>query len=79
MLNNTILLGDNPPHDIWNETWASQLTATDYIVNYVASKLPGITIYPAMGNHGKNMHVGLILCPVYVHMYHCIPLCRDMA
>ena len=45
--------GDNPPHDIWNETWTSQLNATDYIVNYVASKLPNVTIYPAFGNHGK--------------------------
>lgn len=46
-------IGDNPPHDVWNETWTSQLNATNYVVNYVASKLPNVTIYPAIGNHGK--------------------------
>lgn len=55
---NNCTVGDNPPHDIWNETWTSQLNATDYVVNYVASKLPNVTIYPAFGNHGK-------LCMLY--------------
>ena len=65
-------LGDNPPHDVWNETLASQLTATDYTVNYVASKLPNTTIYPAMGNHGKGIHTStcwFLLCILVTAVY----------
>eukprot|EP00731_Ephydatia_muelleri_P015723 Em0009g147a len=45
-----VYTGDNPPHDIWNETYNSQLGATQFLVDYLAQKL-NRTIYPAMGNH----------------------------
>ena len=47
------LSGDNPPHDLWNETFASQLEVTQFIVDYLAQQLPNISIYPAIGNHGR--------------------------
>ena len=46
-------LGDNPPHDVWNETYNSQLGATQFLVDYLAQKLNRI-IYPAMCNHGNH-------------------------
>ncbi|KAL5481336.1 hypothetical protein EMCRGX_G021473 [Ephydatia muelleri] len=45
-----VYTGDNPPHDIWNETYNSQLGATQFLVDYLAQML-NRTIYPAMGNH----------------------------
>ena len=47
------LSGDNSPHDLWNETVEGQLSATKYLVDRIASFLPGKPIYPALGNHGK--------------------------
>ena len=47
-----VCAGDNPPHDLWNETWTSQTDATAYLVSYLAEKLPNRRIYPALGNHG---------------------------
>ncbi len=44
--------GDNPPHDMWNQTWNSSLRDTQMVVDYLASKFPNVTIYPAIGNHG---------------------------
>ncbi|XP_064390899.1 sphingomyelin phosphodiesterase A-like [Halichondria panicea] len=46
-----IYTGDNAPHDVWNETWTTQLDATQFVVDYLAEKLPSMTIYPAIGNH----------------------------
>ena len=45
--------GDNPPHDVWMETWNGQLQASEYIVDYISKQLPNTTIYPVFGNHGK--------------------------
>jgi sphingomyelin phosphodiesterase len=46
-----IYTGDNSPHDLWNETWVSQFEATNYLVSYLAEKLPHTPVYPALGNH----------------------------
>ena len=46
--------GDNPPHEIWNETFSSQLESSHFVIDYLAQQLPNATIYPAMGNHGKS-------------------------
>ena len=50
----SLSLGDNPPHDMWNETYESQLLATKVVVNSVSEKLGATLIYPALGNHGKS-------------------------
>ena len=47
------IIGDNSPHDLWNETWVSQYQATDYLVSYLSERLPNTLIYPALGNHGR--------------------------
>jgi sphingomyelin phosphodiesterase len=47
----TIYTGDNPPHDVWNETWNGQTESTKFVVDYLSKNLPNQTIYPAMGNH----------------------------
>lgn len=49
-----VSLGDNAPHDVWNETWTTQLDASQFIVDYLAEKMPSMTIYPAIGNHGSQ-------------------------
>ena len=49
--------GDNSPHDLWNETVEGQLSYTRYLVDRVASFLPGKPIYPALGNHGKGKNL----------------------
>ena len=46
-----VYTGDNPPHDIWEESWQSQTNSTNFLVKYLSTKLPNQTIYPAMGNH----------------------------
>lgn len=47
-----VYTGDNPPHDVWNETWSSQLESTRLVVDYLSAHLPpGLPIYPAVGNH----------------------------
>ena len=52
---NNTLSGDNAPHEVWNETWASQYDASKFLMDYLAQKLPNTTIYPAIGNHGRLM------------------------
>ena len=49
--NFTVYTGDNPPHNVWNETWDDQTESTKFIVDYLSKNLPNQTIYPAMGNH----------------------------
>ena len=47
-----VYTGDNPPHDIWMESFAGQVEATQSLVEYVRQGLGNTTIYPALGNHG---------------------------
>jgi sphingomyelin phosphodiesterase len=49
-----IYTGDNSPHDVWNETWASQIQATEFVTSYLMHKLPHKRIYPAIGNHESH-------------------------
>ena len=68
------LSGDNPPHDIWNETFASQLEVTQFIVDYLAQQLPNINIYPAIGNHGRLYSLytrsnKLVTVPSLLHLF----------
>lgn len=63
--------GDNPPHDLWNETFASQLEVTQFIVDYLAQQLPNINIYPAIGNHGTQGSINcdeLVTVPSLLHL-----------
>lgn len=46
-----IYTGDNPPHDMWNQSYDSQLQATKTIVDFFHQRMPTITIYPSIGNH----------------------------
>jgi sphingomyelin phosphodiesterase len=49
-----IYTGDNSPHDVWNETWASQYQVTDFLISYLTQRLPRRHIFPALGNHETN-------------------------
>ncbi|XP_064609219.1 sphingomyelin phosphodiesterase A-like [Liolophura sinensis] len=46
-----IYTGDSPPHDVWQESWDSQLKADSLVVQRLNEQLEGFTIYPAIGNH----------------------------
>ncbi|KAL5004721.1 hypothetical protein ScPMuIL_018177 [Solemya velum] len=46
-----IYTGDAPPHDVWSESWASQLSDDEHVIDELANLLPNTTIYPALGNH----------------------------
>eukprot|EP00118_Oscarella_pearsei_P010009 m.59311 g.59311 ORF g.59311 m.59311 type:complete len:554 (+) comp34881_c0_seq1:24-1685(+) len=46
-----IYTGDNPSHDVWEESPESQAEATDFLVKYMSVHFPDKTIYPALGNH----------------------------
>ena len=46
-----VYTGDNPTHKIWNKTWQGQLASTDFIVDFLSTNLPNLTIYPTLGNH----------------------------
>lgn len=59
--------GDNPPHDIWNESLSSQVQATKMVVDHLANKISGIRIFPAMGNHGMWSLIATIM-----HMTGCV-------
>ncbi|XP_046574679.1 sphingomyelin phosphodiesterase A-like [Haliotis rubra] len=46
-----IYTGDAPPHDTWEESWFTQLNADLHVINTIKSYLPGIPVYPVLGNH----------------------------
>eukprot|EP01104_Vermistella_antarctica_P004959 TRINITY_DN15366_c0_g1_i1.p1 TRINITY_DN15366_c0_g1~~TRINITY_DN15366_c0_g1_i1.p1 ORF type:complete len:574 (-),score=87.52 TRINITY_DN15366_c0_g1_i1:107-1828(-) len=46
-----IWTGDNPPHDVWNDTVTEQQEATDVTAAIVTKYLPGVPVFPALGNH----------------------------
>ena len=62
-------LGDNSPHDVWNETDSTQTQASKLVVDYLSDRLSSldVSIYPAMGNHGRHSNIVFCkLCCLYV-------------
>lgn len=43
--------GDNPPHDIWMQTFETQLNASLRITNLLKQYFPNTQIFPSIGNH----------------------------
>ncbi|XP_049528874.1 sphingomyelin phosphodiesterase [Dermacentor silvarum] len=43
--------GDLPPHDVWRITRAANFENFETTVSTIAKRLPGITVYPVVGNH----------------------------
>ncbi|KAF2072539.1 hypothetical protein CYY_006156 [Polysphondylium violaceum] len=43
--------GDNPPHDIWMQTFETQLNASLRITNLLKQYFPKAQIFPSIGNH----------------------------
>ena len=43
--------GDNPPHDLWNQTKASQMNATQSMTDLVRATFPNTPVFPLIGNH----------------------------
>lgn len=46
-----IWTGDVPPHNIWNQSRADQIAALDYANKLIVEYLPGLKVFPAVGNH----------------------------
>jgi sphingomyelin phosphodiesterase len=46
--------GDNPPHDVWNQSEASQESYLGYTAELIAATFndTDVEIYPSIGNHG---------------------------
>ncbi|XP_075551077.1 sphingomyelin phosphodiesterase-like [Dermacentor variabilis] len=49
-----IWTGDMVAHDVWNTSRASNLDIMEYTVKSLEKYLPGVPIYPALGNHEGN-------------------------
>ena len=45
------LTGDDPPHNVWNQTRDYNVNCTDIIVGMVRAAFPSTTFFPALGNH----------------------------
>ncbi|EDO31208.1 predicted protein, partial [Nematostella vectensis] len=43
--------GDIPPHNIWNQSRNAQLKSLDNAVDLILHYLPGVKVFPAIGNH----------------------------
>ncbi|KAG8195711.1 hypothetical protein JTE90_002974 [Oedothorax gibbosus] len=43
--------GDIPPHDVWNTTKPEQVRLLHLVSRILAKHLPGVPVYPALGNH----------------------------
>ncbi|KAK8764200.1 hypothetical protein V5799_033189 [Amblyomma americanum] len=39
------------PHDVWNTSRAGNLAVTKYTADAIAKFLPGVPVFPAVGNH----------------------------
>lgn len=46
-----IWTGDIVAHDIWNTSRKTNLEIIDYTIRALVSYLPGIPVFPALGNH----------------------------
>jgi len=43
--------GDNPPHDVWEQSREYNLNITRILVDMVYTNFPNISVFPALGNH----------------------------
>ena len=43
--------GDNPPHDVWDETPEGQLNRLKRVSQMIAQAFPKIPVFPVLGNH----------------------------
>lgn len=49
-----IWTGDLVPHNVWNTSRSGNLEALRYTVEALQKYLPGVPVYPALGNHEGN-------------------------
>jgi len=49
--NAVVWTGDNPPHDVWNETQTGQLERIKKVTQKLSQAFPKIPVFPAIGNH----------------------------
>jgi sphingomyelin phosphodiesterase len=45
--------GDNPPHDVWEETAPQQLARIERVTAKIAQYFPKIPVYPAIGTSSE--------------------------
>jgi len=43
--------GDNPPHDMWEESQSTQLNASHDVTELIMRYFPNTPVYPVLGNH----------------------------
>ncbi|XP_004366050.2 sphingomyelin phosphodiesterase [Capsaspora owczarzaki ATCC 30864] len=48
------MTGDIPAHNVWNQSRDDQLTSLHTACNLMRTTLPGITVYPTVGNHESS-------------------------
>eukprot|EP01133_Synstelium_polycarpum_P018966 gene18966-22703_t len=46
-----IYTGDNQPHDIWNQSVAKQIYATEEVSTLLINAFPSTPLFPSVGNH----------------------------
>ncbi|XP_049514206.1 sphingomyelin phosphodiesterase [Dermacentor silvarum] len=46
-----IWTGDMVPHDVWNTSREGNIAVTKYTADAIAKFLPGVPVFPAVGNH----------------------------
>ena len=61
-----LLLGDGPPHSLWDETQGNMLNMTSWIAKEFTERLPGISVFPTLGNHGMLQDELMIAIPVII-------------
>ncbi|GAM17146.1 hypothetical protein SAMD00019534_003210 [Acytostelium subglobosum LB1] len=43
--------GDNPPHDVWMQDEARQISSTDVLASLISTYFPDTIVLPSVGNH----------------------------
>lgn len=43
--------GDDPPHNVWNQTKEGQMAVMRKVATLIRSYFPGVPVFPALGNH----------------------------
>ena len=46
-----VVIGDDPPHNVWNQTQEYNVNVSRIIANLFATGLPNTTFFPVLGNH----------------------------
>lgn len=65
--------GDNPPHDIWEESPMTQLFRTEYLCDRLYAAFPYTSVYPALGNHETypcDQYVFLFVSLLLFQLFH---------